>query len=73
MGIEIGDLIVGLLMIAFSLTGMFLATGVYGNELYIFGLSAVGWGAVFVFCLLRRHLSRREIARLTLRAEKSQG
>jgi hypothetical protein len=73
MGIEIGDLIVGLLVIAFSLIGLFLAAGVYGNEMYIFGLALAGWGAVLVFSLLRRHVHRRAIARLAVRGEKPQG
>lgn len=71
MGIEIGDLIVGLLMIAFSLIGLFLAAGLDGNQLYMFGLSSVGWGAVFVFTLLRRYFGQREIAWLSLRTGKS--
>ncbi len=73
MGIEIGDLIVGLLMIAFSLVGLFLAAGVYGNEMYIFELALAGWGAVLVFGLLRRHLNRRNIARPAARGERRQG
>ncbi len=70
MGIEIGDLVVGLLMIAFSLVGLFFAAGVYGNEMYIFGLALAGWGAVLVFGLLRRHFDRRAVARPAVHGEK---
>jgi hypothetical protein len=72
MGIEIGDLVVGLLMIVFSLIGLFLAANVYGNEIYIFGLALAGWGAVFMFGLLRRYVDRRDTARLAVRGEKPQ-
>lgn len=66
MGIEIGDLIIGLLMLVFSLVGLFLAAGAHDNEMYVFGLSLAGWGAVFIFGLLRRYFDRRDAARTTV-------
>jgi hypothetical protein len=66
MGIEIGDLVIGLLMLAFSLVGLFLAAGAHDNEIYVFGLSLAGWGAVFIFGLLHRHFDRRDAMRIAL-------
>ena len=64
MDIEVGDLIVGLLMIVLSLAGLFLASGAQDNEMYLFGLSLAGWGIVFVFGLIRRHYDRLDAARV---------
>ncbi|HEY1931129.1 MAG TPA: hypothetical protein VGG99_03890 [Acetobacteraceae bacterium] len=66
MGLEIGDLIIGLSMLAFSLVGLFLAAGAHDNEMYVFGLSLAGWGTVFVFGLLHRYFDRRDAARVAI-------
>lgn len=68
MDVEIGDLIVGLLMIVFSLIGLFLAAGAHDNEMYVFGLSLAGWGIVFVFGLIRRHYDELDAARAAVEA-----
>lgn len=65
MNVEVGDLIVGVLMIVLSLMGLFLAAGAHDNEMYVFGLSLVGWGIVFVFGLVRRHYDRLDVARVS--------
>jgi hypothetical protein len=72
MGIELGDLAIGLLMLAFSLVGLFLAAGAHDNEMYVFGLSLAGWGAVFIFGLLRRHFDRQDVARVAVQPHGEQ-
>ena len=59
MDIEPGDLIVGLMMIAFGLIGLILAAGAWDDEMYVFGLSLFGFAAVFVLGLIRRHFDKQ--------------
>lgn len=42
------------------------------HEMYEFGFALAGWGAAFVFGLLRRHFDRCATARLALGGEKHQ-
>ena len=63
MNIEPSDLIVGLLMTAFGLIGLILASGAHDNEMYVFGLSLFGFACIFDFGLLRRHFDRMEARR----------
>ena len=58
MDIEPSDLIVGLLMAAFGLIGLILASGAMDDEMYVFGLSLFGFACVFDFGLLRRHFDQ---------------
>lgn len=67
MEIEPGDLIVGLLMTVFGVTGLFLAAGALDDEMYLFGLSLAGFAALFVLGLIRRHFDRLEAARVAAR------
>ena len=60
MEIEPSDLIVGLLMAAFGLIGLILASGAMDDEMFVFGLSLFGFACVFDFGLLRRHFDKRE-------------
>ena len=68
MDIQIGDLIVGLLMTALGLIGLFAAAGAQDNEMYIFGLALAGWAVLFVFGLMRRHYDRCDAARALVHA-----
>ena len=52
MNIEPSDLIVGLLMTAFGLIGLILASGAYDDVMYVFGLSLFGFACVFVVGLV---------------------
>ena len=63
MNIEPSDLIVGLLMTAFGLIGLILASGAYDAEMYVFGFSLFGFACVFVAGLVRRHFDRLDAAR----------
>ena len=63
MGIEPSDLIVGLLMAAFGLIGLILASGAMDDGMFVFGLSLFGFACVFDFGLLRRHFDKREAGR----------
>lgn len=63
MGFDPSDLIVGLLMTVFGLTGLILASGAMDIEMYIFGLSLFGLAVAFDFGLLRRHFDRLEAQR----------
>jgi hypothetical protein len=63
MNIEPSDLIVGLLMAAFGLIGLILASGAHDDEMYLFGFSLFGFACVFVAGLIRRHFDRQDAAR----------
>jgi hypothetical protein len=63
MDLDPSDLIVGLLMTVFGVTGLFLASGALDNEMYVFGLSLAGFAALFVLGLIRRHFDRLDAAR----------
>ena len=62
MDIEPSDLIMGLLMTVFGVTGLFLASGAFDNEMYVFGLSLAVFAAVFDIGLIRRHFDRLDAA-----------
>ena len=63
MDIEPSDLIVGLLMTAFGIVGLILASGAMDNEMYVFGLSLFGFTVLFDLGLVRRHFDKQEIRR----------
>ena len=63
MGIEPSDFIVGLLMAAFGLIGLILASGAMDDGMFVFGLSLFGFACVFDFGLLRRHFDKWEAGR----------
>jgi hypothetical protein len=63
MNIEPSDLIVGLLMTAFGLIGLILASGAHDDEMYVFGLSLFGFAVAFIAGLIRGHFNRLEAAR----------
>ncbi len=63
MGIEPSDVIVGLLMSVFGLTGLILASGAMDDAMYVFGLSLFVFACVFDLGLLRRHFDRLEAVR----------
>ena len=63
MDIDPGDLIIGLMMTAFGLIGLILASGAMDDGMYVFGLSLFGFACVFVLGLLRRHFDRLDAAR----------
>ncbi len=67
MDIEPSDLIVGLLMTALGIIGLFLASGAHDNEMYIFGLSLAGFSCLFLLGLVRRHYDRLDAARAEVR------
>jgi hypothetical protein len=67
MDIEASDLIVGLLMAALGLIGLFLASGARDIEMSVFGLALAGWSVVFVFGLIRRHFDRTDAARAVVK------
>ena len=63
MDVEPGDLIVGILMTVFGLTGLILASGAMDPEMFVFGFSLFVFACVFDFGLLRRHFDRQEANR----------
>jgi hypothetical protein len=63
MDVEPSDLIVGLLMTAFGLVGLILASGAMDSEMSVFGFSLFGFACIFDFGLLRRHFDRLEARR----------
>ena len=62
MDIEASDLIVGLLMAAFGLIGLFLASGAHDIGMSVFGYSLAGWALAFIFGLIRKHYDRADTA-----------
>jgi hypothetical protein len=69
MEIDPGDLIIGLMMTAFGIIGLLLASGAMDDEMFVFGLSLFGFACVFVLGLLRRHFDRLETARAESRRD----
>jgi hypothetical protein len=63
MGIDIGDILVGLLVAVLGLVGLVMASGAMDNEIYIFGLSLAGFAVLFEVGLVRRHFDRADAAR----------
>ncbi len=63
MGIDIGDILVGLLVGILGLVGLIMASGALDNEIYIFGLSLALFAVLFEFGLVRRHFDKAAIAR----------
>ena len=58
MDVEIGDIVVGAMMVLFVLVGITMAAGATDNEIYVFGLSLTGFASVFFVGLIRRHFDR---------------
>ena len=58
MEVEPGDIVVGLMVGAFGFVGLFLAAGALDDEMYVFGLSLVGFASAFVLGLICRHYDR---------------
>ncbi|HVB69834.1 MAG TPA: hypothetical protein VNE67_18455 [Acetobacteraceae bacterium] len=63
MDFETGDIVVGLMVAALGLLGLFLAAGAWDEEMYIFGLALAVFAVLFDFGLLRRHYDRADAAR----------
>jgi len=63
MDIDTSDLIVGLLMTAFGIIGLILASGAMDNEMYVFGLALFVFAVLFDLGLVRRHFDRQEARR----------
>ncbi len=57
------DVVVGVLMAALGLVGLFMAAGAMDNEIYLFGLSLGGFAAVFLIGLVKAYYDRLEAAR----------
>jgi len=52
---HMSDWIVGIMMSAFGLIGLLLASGAHDDEMLVFGLALAGFAALFVIGLIRRH------------------
>lgn len=72
MDIEASDLIIGLLMLACGLAGLFLAAGAHDVDMSVFGLLLAGWAVVFEFGLIRRHYDRIDAARALARGGRDE-
>ncbi len=60
MEVETSDVIVGVMMLIFGLVGLTLASGAADDEMYVFGLSLVGFAAIFGGGLIKRHFDKVE-------------
>jgi FtsH-binding integral membrane protein len=63
MNIDPSDFIVGLLMTAFGIIGLILASGAMDNEMYVFGLSLFAFATLFDLGLIRRYFDKAEVRR----------
>jgi uncharacterized membrane protein len=63
MDIEPSDFIVGLLVAVFGLFGLFMASGAWDDEMFVFGLSLFVFTCLFDLGLVRRHFDKQEVAR----------
>lgn len=70
MDIEPSDLIVGLMVAALGLIGLWLIARAWDDEMYLFGLVLAGFATVFDFGLLRRHYDRRDAALAAARRDE---
>ncbi len=57
-----GDLIVGIVTGIFGLVGLVLAAYAQDVEIYIFGLSLVGFAVLFIFGLVKRFYDEKDVA-----------
>jgi hypothetical protein len=64
---NVSDLIVGLMMAAFGLIGLFLVAGAADAEMNVFGLALCGFAVLFNFGLIKRHYDRRDLALAAVR------
>ena len=64
---DVGDMIIGLVMLAFGLIGLFLASGATDIEMSVFGFSLAAFAVCFGFGLIRRHFDRRDAILATAR------
>ena len=55
MNVQTSDIVMGVLMAVFALTGLFLASRALDAEMAIFGFSLAGFAGLFIFGLIRRH------------------
>jgi hypothetical protein len=56
------DWVVGLMMAVFGLIGLIMAGGARDNEIFIFGLSLLGFAVIFIGGLVRSHYDTRDLA-----------
>jgi hypothetical protein len=64
---EVSDLVVGLMMAAFGLVGLFLVAGAADNEMYVFGFALCVFAVCFNAGLIRHYFDRRDAVRAALR------
>ena len=57
---QASDVVVGLMMSAFGMLGLFLAAGSHDVEMYIFGLALAGFAVLFVGGQIRRRFNEAE-------------
>ncbi|MDE2583208.1 MAG: hypothetical protein KGL52_16345 [Rhodospirillales bacterium] len=68
MDFETGDIVVGLMVAALGLLGLFLAARAWDDEMYLFGLALAGFAVLFDFGVVRRHFDRKDAALAARRA-----
>ncbi|HLY54109.1 MAG TPA: hypothetical protein VKS60_01045 [Stellaceae bacterium] len=63
MDIHPGELVIGAMMAAFAVIGLFLAGRGLDLEMHVFGLSLTVFSIAFVFGQIRRHFNALDSAR----------
>jgi hypothetical protein len=63
MNVPVSDLVVGVMMNLFGLTGLVLASRAVDDEMYVFGLALAAFAYVFILGQIRRHFDAADAAR----------
>jgi hypothetical protein len=66
---SVSDLIVGVMVAAFGLVGLFLIAGAADVEMYVFGLGLSGFAVCFDFGLLKHYFDRHDAVRAAARIQ----
>lgn len=62
MGPEIADILVGVMMAAFGIVGLILASGARDSEMYLFGFALAGFAAAFIFGQIKSYFDAKDLA-----------
>lgn len=64
---EVGDYVAWVLMGAFGLLGLIMASGAHDDEIYVFGLSLAGFAVLFLTGEMVRHCNAADAAHAAAR------
>lgn len=67
MGLQLGDFVVGFMVLVLGILGLFVAAGALDIEMTIFGWSLVAFSVLFNLGLVKGHFDRQEAVRAEAR------